>query len=1494
MSGLLDFRTAPPRSPLLRPPRDGDGDGTVLDATSPRPATQPVESARAYPYPSGTRAFGDPAAIRTRIYTNVLAAARAWKPIQNQRHTLALEDIDYDDPEDHDIVSQKAAILRGETIGRRLRGDWVLHDNETGRELARKRTTIATVPYITPRGTFIQGGNEYTLSHQLRLRPGVYTRRKDNGELEAHGNVAGGLGHRIFLEPDTGIFRLQVGQAKMPLVPLLKAMGIPDRQLMERWGHELASTNLRRDDPSVIDKLHDRLVRGEAKDAPNRAQAVADAFAALRLDPDVMRRTLGTPYDHVTPELLLDVTDKLVAINKGTGEPDDRDHLAYMTLHGPEDLIAERLGRDRQGLRKVLWRASLAGSLKSVPTNLFTRSIQAALTSSGLGQPSEQINPAMIFEQQGRVSRMGDGGIPSLDAIPAESRNVQPSHFAFIDPLVTPESLRVGVDSRIAGKARKGDDGRIYSPFVDARTGQTVWKSPQDVADAVVAFPGELESGRAHVGAMVGGHTQFVRRDRVQYQLAHMEDAFSPITNLVPLKSAVKGQRAVMAGRMITQALPVEDAEAPLVQSGVPGSDGDSYENLYGEHMGALRSPGAGRVLGVDGDRITVQDLRTGRPVVHQLYNNFPYNRKTYLHQSPTVQPGQAVHPGDLLARSNYTDARGVTALGKNARVAYVPFRGLNFEDAIVVSDGFARRMRSQHMYQHSLDLDEGVTPGMKAHISVFPGKYDRKTLANFDADGVIRPGTVVSQDHPLILAIKPREVGHNALHRGRRASWDDQSVTWDHHDDGVVTDVAKTPKGIVVSVKTTASMEVGDKLSGRYGDKGVISAIIPDHEMPHGEDGQPFEVLLNPLGIISRTNPAQMHEAALGKIAALTGQAYRIQDFRGQDLNKLAMAELARHGLKDREDLIDPVRGTKIRGIFTGNRFFMKLHHTSESKAQGRGTAGYTMEGRPAKGGPEGSKLISLMDVNAILSHGATEVLRDAGAVRGQAHPDLWQQFMSGHKLPVPEVPLVHRKFVDMLRASGINVVREGTRLNVMALTDADIVVLAGDRELRSAETVDWKEGLKPVPGGLFDPQLTGGHNGNRWAFIRLSEPMPNPVMEEPIRRMLGLTEARFRAVLSGREELNGLHGPGAIRQALARIKIPDAIEAARQEIRSGRKGARDMAVRKLGFLKGAEKTGVHPRDWMLTRAPVLPPLFRPVSVMMGSKLPLVADPNYLYRELHDANRNLAEMTPLVGDLSEERLALYDAFKGVVGLGDPVHPKNQERQVKGLLRHVFGAGGPKTGMVQRKLIGTATDLVGRAVITPNPDLDMDQVGIPETRAWDVYRPFLVRRLVRRGMARLDAARHVVDRTDVARRALLEEMDARPVIINRAPVLHRYGVMGFRPRLTKGDTLQVSPLVVTGFGADFDGDAMQYHVPASDEAVADVLEKMLPSRNLLSVTSYRVHQLPSKEYGGGLYSATTAINKKALPRVYRTMDDVIRAWHSGDISVDHPVHIVEM
>lgn len=541
-------------------------------------------------------------------------------------------------------------------------------------------------------------------------------------------------------------------------------------------------------------------------------------------------------------------------------------------------------------------------------------------------------------------------------------------------------------------------------------------------------------------------------------------------------------------------------------------------------------------------------------------------------------------------------------------------------------------------------------------------------------------------------------------------------------------------------------------------------------------------------------------------------------------------------------------------------------------------------------------SKRVSMLDVNALLSHGATETLRDAGAIRGQRNEDHWLRFMQGHTPPDPRVPFVYDKFHNQLRAAGINVVRKGGQVHVMALTRQDVDKLAGDRLIRSGDTVRFGPEMRPIPGGLFDPQLTGGHGATRWSAVALHEPLPSPVMEEPIRRILQLTQKQYEAVLAGDRELPG-HGTGprAVAQALDKINLPRAIAAARLEAETGRASGRDEAYRRLSYLKSAQRLDMHPRDWVLDKAPVLPPAFRPVSLMGGDGgTPLVADPNYLYKELIEANDNLKAMQKEVGDahVGPERLALYHAFKAVTGLGEPITPKSREKGVKGILKAVFGSS-PKFGAVQRKLLSSTVDNVARAVVVPNPDLDLDSVGLPENRAFDLYGKFVVRQLARRGMPLREALRQVKDRTDQARDVLVKEMEDRPVYVNRAPVLHKFGILAFKPRLVGGEVLQVPPLIVKGYGMDFDGDAVQVHVPSNEEARKEALERMLPSKNLLSPADFKtpVHA-PGQEYVAGLHYLSTAKSERR-PHVFRSRREAVAAYERHEIDAADPITILE-
>lgn len=1452
------------------------------------------------------RDIGDAPALRTRIYDNALGAVQGWPKLARGALQLSLENPHYADPPTHSLQEQRKAILERGTLGRRLRGTWTLADTDTGLVLDRKTTTIATIPALTDRGTFINNGSEYALRNQLRLRPGVYTREKENGALvEAHVNTPAGQApsHRYQLDPAKGVFYTEIGQARIPLMPLLRAVGATPQELREAWGGDdraqaLLEANTAQDNPAFLRKYHERLLRGPDRELaePEQTARVVAKLGELTLDPEVTRRTMTHPHTAIDKPALLDITRKLLAVSRGEAEVDDRDNLAYQEIVGPEDLIAERLAKDAGGLRRqLLHKVANAGSLRHVPPNYLTPQVRAALLSSGLGNALEETNLAEVLDKQFSITRMGVGGLPSSDAIPETSRNVNDSQLSFLDPIRSPESERIGVDLFLASRVRKGPRGQIYAPFQDVRSGQTVYRAPQETADLTVAFPGELASGRARVHAIQGGRIRSVPRGEVDLELPHFEQAFSPLGNLIPFKSAVKGQRMSMGSRMLTQALPVVGAEAPLVQAGMPDQPGRSYEQHYGSQLGAIFAPGPVRVTRVTPDLVELEHA-DGKKEQLELARQFPFNRKSSLTQTPVVQVGQQLAPGQIIARSNFTDAQGQAALGLNARVAMLPYKGLNFEDAVVISEAFAKRLSAENMYSHRLEATDQHKLGRRDYVALFPQKFNRQQLATIDEAGLVRPGTVVNYGDPLFVAVRAQDPGQSRVHKPGAKLFSDAAVTWEHHAPGQVTDAVRTERGLNVLVQSVIPTGVGDKMSARWGNKGVVAQIVPDEQMPHDKRGQPFEVLLNPLGVISRGNPAQAVEMALSKVAEKTGQPYRVADFGEiKDLTAFAQAELKKHNLTSTEDVIDPTTGRTIPGVLTGRQFMLRLHHLADDKIQGRGVGSYTAEDVPSKGPGGQAKRLSLQEVNALLSHGAIHNLRDALQLRGQRNDDFWLNFIQGNAPPAPRVPQVWHKFVASLAGSGVHVLPDAnSNLHLLALTDQDVAHLAGDRELQSSETVDVAKSFQPVTGGLFDPALTGGLGGNRWSAIKLHEPLPSPVLEDPIRYTLGLTKKSFEGVLAGREPL-GPHGtgPAAIAQALRQLNLPQEIARARQDAAKRRGAGRDAANRRLGYLLGAQRQGLHPRDWVLSRVPVLPPVFRPIGLLGDRQLPVVADANLLYKDLLEANDNLKNLAAATADVGPERLALYQAFKAVTGLGDPVSKQLQEKGVKGLLGRVLGSS-PKQGMVQRRLLSTTVDLVGRGVVSPDPDLDMDSVGLPEARAWDIYRNFVVRRLRRQGMPLTQALQHADQQTPAARQELLAEMADRPVLVSRSPVLHKLGIMAFYPRLTAGSTIRMSPLVVKGFGMDFDGDQSNFHVPVEEAARKEAIERLLPSQNLFSAADFSTPTaMPSQEYVGGLYAATDPARRTGRTRRFASRADARRAWARGELDLGDEVLIPE-
>ena len=627
--------------------------------------------------------------------------------------------------------------------------------------------------------------------------------------------------------------------------------------------------------------------------------------------------------------------------------------------------------------------------------------------------------------------------------------------------------------------------------------------------------------------ALKDGIIQEVPDDELDVELPSHTAFFGSHVNLIPLQSAVQGPRLFYGARFQNQAMPIENPEAPLVQNAIPDDpEGRSFDQHYGRAMGAVHADDDGEVEDVTPDDITVR-YKDGTKKVHDLYNNFPFNRKSMIHNTPQVRKGDVVRKNQLMATSNFTDKEGTAAMGLNARVGLVPYKGWSLDDAVVISEPFANRLKSEHTYTEELDYDND-TKGGKLHFhSLFPDKYVKKQLENLDDLGVVKPGTILREGDPMILATKPKVVSSSAAQLGKlskltRSARADGSMTWDHKDPGEVIDVARTKTGVKVVTRSLSPTRKGDKIVFRSGQKGVVSSVLPAEHMPRTADGEPLDVALNPLGIPSRVNDNMLYELVLGKVAKKLGHPIKLPGFNkpGEKWYEMVMKMMQDAGVSDVEDVFDPQTGKKLENPVTvGNAYILKLHHVAASKVSARGQGGYDLNEQPSQGGSEGAqaKRLSGLEMHSMLSAGAYNTLREGSTLRGQRNDEYWRQLRMGYKPKEPGEPFVWRKFHALLGGAGMKVHDMGQgKLRLRPMTDDDL-----DREkpitIRDGRTVNLNT-LEPYPGGLFDTAIVGS---NKWGRIPLHEPMPNPAFEPQIRQLLGLTENELRAIMAGEMEL-------------------------------------------------------------------------------------------------------------------------------------------------------------------------------------------------------------------------------------------------------------------------------------------------------------------------------------------------------------------------------------
>lgn len=1436
----------------------------------------------------------DAAVKREQIRNRVVDSLRDVFPIQGRNFTVDVRDVKVHEA-DFSTDDHKKALLQARTLAEPVRGTLVLKDKK-GRIVQKvPNFNLVQLPYFTPHHTFVIGGNSYTVSHQLRMKPGIYTRKRRNEDLEAQFNLGKGDNFRLSMDPNKGVFNIEYGTTKIPLYPVLRQLGIPDKEITKNWNKELIQLNQKAtgdSDNKYVEKLYNRIIRPYARTAKShgeRVDAIKEAYRNTQLDPNITQKTLNAKFDHVTPSALLAASNKLLRAYQEDVDFDERDSLEFKRMLGVDDFLGERVKLEARNMRRKLIdrldRAGLKPDLEKVlPRSPFSKTVHQFLSTSALANNPDQINPVEILDQAVRITSLGEGGIEDERAIPREARNLHATHLGVLDPVRTPESSRAGIDLRTTIFALRDEDGNIYTQMRD-KNGR-VRAVPVDVfANKIVAFPQQQLKGK--VDALKHYQVESVPASQVNYQVPNPQALYSPSTNLIPFIESTDGLRATMGSKMNTQALPLNNPEAPLVQ--VKSHLGnESMENVIGD-MVAVRAPVSGKISSIRNGYIYIhpkEKTAADEPVRIRYEENFPLASKTYLHHDLKIKKGDEVKAGELLADSIFTKD-GVLALGKNLRTAYMPVHGLNSNDAVVVSESAANKLTSRHMYREGLDADQDMAIGRSVHRNYFGGQYTKDSYEKLDADGLIKPGTVVGPGDLLVAAVRKSSVSPEAamlgkLHKSLVKPYRDAGLTWEHSQPGEVIDVSRVGNKIRLTVKTEEPLQIGDKLSGRYGNKGVVSKIIPDEQMVQDENGRPIDLIVSSASVVSRINPSQVLETALAKVAEKTGKPVTVESFSGNNNVKWVKEQLKKHGLSDTETVIDPTTGKKIPGVLVGPQYTYKLFKSTETNFAARGVEDYDSNLQPSQGGAHGAKGLGRMEVNALIAHDARNILRDATSLKSQRNDEFWRAVQLGLPLPPVKTTFAYDKFGAMLSGAGVKMDKRDNQVTLGPLTDDEVTAMSSG-PVKNPLFVRAKD-LRPERGGLFDPVTTGGTTGNKWAHITLDEPVVNPTFERPARTLLGMTQKEFKNTLR-------TEGGKGIRKRLSEIDPRKREKEVLDRLKKTKGTSRDNAVKELKYLRALQKANLTPdKAYVMSKVPVVPPQYRPIVPGKTGDLQ-VSDANWLYRDVMLANDLLRKSKSLPPEVqSEARQHLYDATGALYGLRDPVSPQVQQRGVQGFIARIAGRQ-PKTGFFHSKLVRKTQDVSARGTIVPDTTMGIDEIGIPEEMAWESYSPFIIKRLVtKKGYKALDARQMVKDRHPVAHQAMTEELRDRPIIVNRAPSLRRYNVLAAYPRPVPGKSIRIHELLAPVMAGDFDGDAVQMHVPVSDPAVSEARDLTLSKMLLGDQWREQLLVAPDQEAVLGLYQASAA-KPTGAKKTFKSKEDAIAAYHRGEITLGTPVEI---
>lgn len=1338
----------------------------------------------------------------------------------------------------------KEAVTFEKSILTRIYADVV--EYEKGRRTVRSRNLqIGQLPQLLEgRNTFMVTGSEYNLVNQPRRKSSVFVYSNSGaiGSAIADFNLAKGRNFDLSVDPSSGLVMMHIGGSEIAIRPLLESVGMDRQDLVSVTSESFAREHW---DPLDVQqallnnyrKLYGRIYEYRQEDVrsiplADLKKGASDYFKQTSVDPKTTEYLFDQQHKRIDAAFMKDILRKFYAVNTGEDEGIDPDDLYYQKLYPPNMLFSDRIKKvGNEIANNVRHKLKLGHDYDKVFRNIFSKYLVGMVNSSDLSRLDPQYNPIGMYAASTRMSPIGMGGISDVQAVTRSKRGVHSSYFGVVDPTATAQGINVGIQLNLTDDVKIDKEGEIYLPLTDRR-GNTSDVRLSDTYNKKIALP-EGKADKERYAMYKGGIVKMGKGDRYDYRLPRdTASMFSSVNQLVPFPQATQGNRSFMTARQITQALPLKYGESPYVEPVTP--DGVSTFRKLRKDLESLipmESPYSGEVIKVGDGKIVIRDGKNERRTF-QYHEHLPFATNTGLHQVPVVKVGDMVKSGQMLVKDGYTTDDGKLALGKNLKLGFMPYYGDNTEDGIVISESASEKLTSMHYHTFNTPVNDTYILDKSRFRQMFGSKYEGLIdFDKYDDRGVLKKGEEVQYHDPVMLIIERKTPDDRMGQIGKISKkviidLVDGSQLYEGMATGKAVDVSSKPGFISITLVSEEKAVVGDKLTGLYGNKGTVSKIVPDDMMIKDEKGEPLDALYSSTTVVSRINPGQVYENALGKIVASGKRgAYHVPVAKNpteDDLGTFTAKELKKYGIKDKERVFDPVSGKHVkRPIAVGRMYMLKLlKGDKDVSARGVGP-GYTSAGTPSKGGKQGAKSIGIAEFNALVAHNARAYLTDAGNIKSQKNDEYWKGLEMGIPVPTRQVSQTWEKTKSLLTAAGGYVTQDNSSINLMPITDKVTNTLAGHRTIKTPAMLNSKN-LEPMKKGLFDPETTGGLSGKLWSKLELEDGIISPLVVDHLRLVMGKSEEdmkKWQSESTSKQminELNGIDVNGRLKELIDKSKTRDLTNA---------------EIKQLRFLKNMKDRGGNLREFVITKIPVPPPIHRPVTKLEDGGIQ-ISDVNLFYKDVMLANEALKGVKGS-SFAPEAKRVLLDNVNALIGVDETHNMQLKKKGARGILPYFSGVGSPKNGYIHSTLMKKNQDLSGRSRIIADSNLSMDEVGVPEKMAWNLFEPHIMKQLKDLGIPPLEASRLIKERRPQARKALGMVADRINILYNRNPTLHRHGILAAKPVIISDSSIHLNLPATRPLNADFDGDAIQLHIPSNDR-VSRSLDSLMLSKNVFS------------------------------------------------------------